>query len=69
MSHCLDILIHGYPSIVQKSLMIMIKAMTEGDGEKGDGESVSSLCLLVQLMLQSQRVLKLIGKELLSVGK
>ena len=63
MAQCLNLLVDSYPHVVRDSLLKMVHCVT--DTSAGGVKSIHSLKLLIQLMLQSPRVLGLAAGETL----
>lgn len=66
IAQSLNLLVEGYPQVVQESLFKMVQSVADTSSGK---KRVPSLKLLTQLMVQSPFVLQLAAKELLRVCK
>ncbi len=60
----LDLLVEGYPLLVQESLLGMVQRIVDTNNSK---ENIASLKLLTQLTVQSPPILQLVAEEALSV--
>ena len=65
MGQALDLLVEGYPQVVQESLLRMVQSVA--DATMSSKRSISSLRLLIQLVVQSPHILQIIAEEALSV--
>ena len=60
----LDLLVEGYPLLVQESLLGMVQRIVDTSNSRGN---IASLKLLTQLTVQSPPILQLVAEEALSV--